>query len=110
MEDARYNPDKNEACAQLEVVVSYSVELTELLNVEIQLTEEHPAIEISPFNNHGVIDILDDDSTFFSLGLRHKFSVRVELLSNNSSEVEHLVDTIKIFTYMYSTLRIMKHG
>ena len=70
--DARYNPDENGengACAQLEVVDSYSVELTKSLNVEIQLTEEHPAIEISPFNNHGVIDILDDDSTFLSLRL-----------------------------------------
>ena len=64
--DARYNPDENGACAQLEVVDSYSVELTESLNVEIQLTEEHPAIEI---NNHGVIDILDGDSTFLSLRL-----------------------------------------
>ena len=61
--DARYNPDENEACAQLEVVDSYSVELTESLNVVIQLAE------ISPFNNHGIIDILDDDSTFLSLGL-----------------------------------------
>ena len=67
--DARYNPDENEACAQLEVVDSYSVELTESLNVVIQLAEEHPTIEISPFNNHGIIDILDDDSTFLSLGL-----------------------------------------
>ena len=65
--DARYNPDENRACAGLVVVNSRNVELPESLNVEIALTEEHSAIEISPTLSYGIIEIRDDDSMFLCI-------------------------------------------
>ena len=59
--DVRYDPDRNEACAQLVVVDSAGVELPESLYVEIKLKDDHSAIQISNTQNYGIIEIMDDD-------------------------------------------------
>ena len=59
--DVRYDPDRNEACAQLVVVDSAGVELPESLYVEIELKDDHSAIQISNTQNYGIIEIMDDD-------------------------------------------------
>ena len=57
----RYDPDRNEACAQLVVVDSAGLELPESLYVEIELKDDHSAIQISNTQNFGIIEIIDDD-------------------------------------------------
>ena len=59
--DVRYDPDRNEACAQLVVVDYPGVELAEVLYVEIELKDDHSAIQISNTQNYGIIEIIDDD-------------------------------------------------
>ncbi|CAI8026680.1 FRAS1-related extracellular matrix protein 2 [Geodia barretti] len=59
--DVRYDPVRNEACAQLVVVDTLGVELPESLSVEIELKDDHSAIQISNTQNFGIIEIVDDD-------------------------------------------------
>ena len=59
--DVRYDPDRNEACAQLVVVDTLGVELSESLYVQIELKDDHSAIQISNTQNYGIIEIIDDD-------------------------------------------------
>ena len=71
---ARYDTTENKACVQLVVVDSRNVELPESLNVEISLREEYSAIDISSTQSYGIIEIMDDDSTFLWIKL---FSISV---------------------------------
>ena len=59
--DVRYDPVRNEACAQLVVVDSAGLELPESLYVEIALRDDISAIQISNTHNFGIIEIMDDD-------------------------------------------------
>jgi hypothetical protein len=59
--DVRYDPVQNKACAQLVVVDSAGVELPESLYVEIELKDDHSAIQISDSQKYGIIEIIDDD-------------------------------------------------
>ena len=56
--DVRYDPDRNEACAQLVVVDYPGVELPESLYVEIALKGDHSAIQISNTQNYGIIEMI----------------------------------------------------
>ncbi|CAI8041944.1 Extracellular matrix protein FRAS1, partial [Geodia barretti] len=62
--DVRYDPVRNEACAQLVVVDSAVLELPESLYVEIALRDDISAIQISNTHNFGIIEIMDDDDVF----------------------------------------------
>ena len=59
--DVRYDPVRNKACAQLVVVDTLGVELSESLYVQIELKDDHSAIQISNTQNYGIIEIIDDD-------------------------------------------------
>ena len=59
--DVRYDPVRNEACAQLVVVDFPGLELSESIYVEIELKDDHSAIQISNTQNYGIIEIIDDD-------------------------------------------------
>ena len=59
--DVRYDPDRNEACAQLIVVDFPGVELPKSIYVEIELKDDHSAIQISDSMDLGIIEIMDDD-------------------------------------------------
>ena len=62
--DVRYDPVRNEACAQLVVVDFPGLELSESIYVEIELKDDHSAIQISNTQNFGIIEIVDDDGMF----------------------------------------------
>ncbi|CAI8039189.1 hypothetical protein GBAR_LOCUS21780 [Geodia barretti] len=59
--DVRYDPVRNKACAQLVVVDFPGAELPESLCVQIELKDDHSAIQISNTQNYGIIEIMDDD-------------------------------------------------
>ena len=62
--DVRYDPVRNEACAQLVVMDTLGLEMSESLYVEIELKDDHSAIQISNAQNYGIIEIMDDDGMF----------------------------------------------
>ena len=64
--DVRYDPVRNEACAQLVVVDSAGLELPESLYVEMTLKDDISAIQISNTQNVGIIEIVDDDGMLMS--------------------------------------------
>lgn len=59
-----FEPGKNEACVELEIVDSVELELTESLLVEIELLHPTSTITMSPTMSFGYIQIVDDDSMF----------------------------------------------